>query len=128
VLTKQGDLLSQQEKLLSEQGKLFSHQQEVAESLKEQLIPAHDPSPIFIGSGCGPLYPDDFVVFVGASAYISHHFPYTVLRVGIRDLIQIVKPPANEYSVLIKGARSQDNRIIARLGGDNSAVNPNNML
>jgi hypothetical protein len=122
-----GEVLSAQGKLLSEQDRLLSHQQEVAESLKEQLIPGSDPFPISY-SCSGQLHSDDFVVFVGTSAYISNYFPHVILRVGADDVIEIVKTSPYLTPVLLMDVRSKDNRIIARLGMNNIVVNPNNML
>jgi hypothetical protein len=106
--------------LLAKEQELFTRQEELYEYSRGQLLPADDPIP----TTCDPLTPDEFLVQMGNSAYVTNTFPYSILVVGGKQIITIDKS-TNGTLLLSLDLRLEDGRIIAKIDRDGSTiVNP----
>jgi hypothetical protein len=110
--------------LLSQEHALFDQQSSTLDFLTGKLLPANDPTPM---APCGPLAPDEFLVQMGQSGYVTNNLPYNVLVVSKRTVISIDKSETGALLVSIN-LTAPDGRIVARINKNSLTVNPASTL
>jgi len=94
------------------------------QQLKGKLYPANDPMP---NHRCGPIEPNDLVIFIGSNTFIAHKFPQTILEIKGKKILAVDKGVDGSVVVSLD-VLSRDGRIIARLRDGEFIINPQNYL
>jgi hypothetical protein len=92
--------------------------------LKGRLYPANEPMP---SHRCGPIEPNDLVIFIGSHTFITHRFPQTILKIKGQKVL-VVDKGADGSIIISLDVLSRDGRIIATLRDGEFIINPQNYL